>query len=72
MNINALDKSQFCKLNDYQKDLYNKTHFDGKKIKRIKTYQPHQKKHSYPKICGVGKLLKYVATHKWDKMYMMC
>ncbi len=38
VNINALDKSQFCKLNDYQKDLYNKTHFDGKKIKRIKTY----------------------------------
>jgi len=26
---------------DYQKDSYNKNTFDGKKIKRIKTYQPH-------------------------------
>jgi hypothetical protein len=38
MNSNALDKSQFCKLKDYQKDSYNKNTFDGEKIKRIKTY----------------------------------
>jgi hypothetical protein len=35
----ASAKNNFAK--DYKKDSYNKNTFDGKKIKKIKTYQPH-------------------------------
>jgi hypothetical protein len=36
VNNNMWTRVNFAK--DYQKDLYNKTTFDGEKIKRIKTY----------------------------------
>jgi hypothetical protein len=69
---------------DYQKDSYHI--WWGKK--KDKDLLMTLKKHSYLKICGVVKFLKFkklskidielkkfqksFATHKWGKMYMLC